>query len=165
MTHSIVQPPALPQPGIRTGGFFELWHVVDSAEIDSQNHVHNLRYLQWSLWATGKHTSALGHDADGELACGYGFVVREHDATYRQAALADDRVCLRTWIDSMDAHSAWRTTYITRPADQTWLVRVRTRWVYADLENHRLAMIPQRLRDAAPVLPSPPPMPWQDDAT
>ena len=68
--------------------FFDYPHTVDPDEIDAQEHVHNLRYLQWTLWAAGDHSAAMGWDSRGALERGLGWVVRAHDITYRAAALA-----------------------------------------------------------------------------
>jgi acyl-CoA thioester hydrolase len=140
--------------------FFDYQHDVSAEEIDSQNHVHNLRYLQWSLWAAGGHTNALGHDADDELRRGYGFVVREHAVVYRKAALLGDKIIARTWLTEIDDHSAWRQTWICRPADRTTLAKVKTRWVYCDLANHRVWQIPTPVRQRVTILETPPALPW-----
>jgi acyl-CoA thioester hydrolase len=140
--------------------FFDYLHQVSAEEIDSQNHVHNLRYLQWSLWAAGGHTKALGHDAEAELGRGYGFVVREHTIVYRKAALLGDSIIARTWLTEIDSHSAWRQTWICRPSDCAILAKVKTRWVYSDLNHHRIWEIPAQVRDRVTILESPPAMPW-----
>lgn len=140
--------------------FYDHPHTVATEEIDDQDHVHNLRYLQWSLWAAGAHTRALGHDAKGELARGYGFVVREHSIVYRKAALAGDVLIARTWIEELDTHSSRRQTWICRPKDRSVLAKIKTRWVYADLREHRLATIPSIVRDRVTVLSGSPGLPW-----
>ena len=137
-------------------------HTVAADEIDAQQHVHNLRYLQWSLWAAGGHTRALGLDTAAELSRGFGFVVREHAAVYRAAALAGDSIVVRTWISQLDKFSSWRKSVVCRLSDQRVLTKIDTRWVYADLRNHKVAAIPESIRDAAVILDSPPPMPWDD---
>ena len=142
--------------------FFDHPHVVTADEIDAQQHVHNLRYLQWSLWAAGAHTRSMGLDTAAELERGFGFVVREHSAVYRAAALAGQAIVARTWISQIDRFSSWRKTNICRPCDQKVLTKVETRWVYADLRNHKVAEIPAAIRDAAKILETPPPMPWDE---
>ena len=52
--------------------YFDLEHCVADEEIDAQQHVHNLRYLQWTLWAAG-HTRAGGWDAKAALEEGFGW--------------------------------------------------------------------------------------------
>ena len=67
--------------------FFDYSHVVAPDEIDAQGHVHNLRYLQWTLWAAGSHSRAGGWDSKKALEQKLGWVVRNHDITYRAAAM------------------------------------------------------------------------------
>ena len=81
--------------------YFDLPHTVSEDEIDAQMHVHNLRYLQWTLWAAGKHTKAIGWDSAAGLARGVGWVVREHKIQYRLAALAGDELVIRTWVHDL----------------------------------------------------------------
>ena len=140
--------------------YFDRPHVVTVDEIDGQGHVHNLRYLQWSLWAAGGHTAELGLDAAGESERGFGFVVRRHEVEYRRAAFLGDSIVVRTWISQIDSHSSWRRSVIVRPKHRDVLARVDTRWVYVDLKRHRLAEIPPVVADAAVVLNDPPSMPW-----
>ena len=109
-----------------------------------------------------KHTAALGHDAAGQLERGFGFVVREHHVTYRYAALGDDDLIARTWIDSLDEHSSYRRCDIYRPSSRHRLATVRTRWVYIDLREHRLTRIPDTMRSRASVLSAAPSPPWSE---
>lgn len=53
--------------------FFDLHHTVADDEIDAQQHVHNLRYLQWTLWAARDHSAAEGWDAAAALKDGLGW--------------------------------------------------------------------------------------------
>ena len=84
------------QEAATENAFFDFLHTVLEDEIDAQMHVHNLRYLQWTLWAAGKHTKAIGWDAGAALQRGVGWVVREHRIQYRLAAVAGDQLVVRT---------------------------------------------------------------------
>lgn len=142
--------------------FFDLYHTVADDEIDAQQHVHNLRYLQWTLWAARDHSAAEGWDAAAALKDGLGWVVRGHDITYRAAALAGDELIIRTWIPSWNRYSCQRHYLVTRPADQTVLAKVQTRWVFVDLNRHRAIEIPPAAVAAIRVCETPPPAPWAD---
>jgi acyl-CoA thioester hydrolase len=140
---------------------FDLTHQVDAEEIDGQGHVHNLRYLAWSLRAAGRHSAALGWDADHMLSqFGCGWVVRSHEIVYRLAALRDDQIVVRTWIADVVRHAATRKTLICRPADKKILARVTTRWVMVDLRVRKAIEIPADIRSRIEVLTDPPSPPW-----
>ena len=141
--------------------FFDFHHTVAADEIDAQGHVHNLRYLQWTLWAAGAHSKAGGWDADAALRQGFGWVVRGHDATYRAAAMAEDRVTVRTWVNEIAKFSSRRKYLVCRPADQTILARVETRWVYVDLSVRKVVAIPPQIASQLCVCPQPPAPPWE----
>ncbi|GAA5510108.1 acyl-CoA thioesterase [Novipirellula caenicola] len=139
--------------------YFDVAHAVLPDEIDSQNHVHNLRYVQWTLWAASKHSAANGWDAKAAAAEGLGWVVRKHDITYRAAALAGDELVIRTWISEIDRYASTRKYLICRPADRCVLARAETRWVYVDLRVHKVVAIPDQVREKMQISQTPP-MPW-----
>ena len=142
--------------------FFDSFHTVQADEIDAQQHVHNLRYLQWSLWAAHRHTESLGWDRQQALQQGVGWVVREHNIQYRAAAFADDEIVIRTWVHDMQRFASRRKYWICRPADQALLAKVETRWVFVDLTQHKILPIPSEAKENLVVLPEPPPLPWVD---
>lgn len=141
--------------------YFDLRHTVSPDEIDAQGHVHNLRYLQWTLWAAGKHSAALGWDADAALREGMGWVVRNHDVTYRAAAMEGDDLVIRTWVSEIARFASRRRYTICRPHDQTLLARVETRWVYVDLNQHRVVAIPTSVASQIEVCDPAPCLPWE----
>ncbi|MGB7325067.1 MAG: thioesterase family protein [Rubripirellula sp.] len=141
--------------------FYDYCHTVTAEEIDAQAHVHNLRYLQWSLWAASAHTAAIGFDSKSALAAGFGWVVRHHDVTYKAAAVAGDEVVVRTWVSQIDRISSWRQYAITRPADRKILARVSTRWVYVDLRIHKVVAIPAEATEHMEICEKSPGMPWE----
>jgi acyl-CoA thioester hydrolase len=143
------------------GEFFDFPHTVGDDEIDAQGHVHNLRYLQWTLWAAAAHTRAAGWDSAAELDRGFGWVVRSHDATYRAAAMAGDPIVVRTWVSEIARFASRRKYLVCRPADQTVLARVETRWVYVDLAVRRVVAIPEEAAAGLVLCEPAPRLPWE----
>lgn len=145
-------------------GWFDFRHIVQKEEVDAQQHVHNLRYLQWTLWAARDHNAATGWDAARALAQAMGWVVRDHEITYRVAAIAGQEIVIRTWVSDVSRYASVRKCLICRPEDEKVLCRVSTRWVFIDLKKHRALEIPAAAIEGHTVLADPPPLPW-DDAT
>lgn len=141
--------------------YFDFTHTVQPDEIDAQGHVHNLRYLQWTLWAAGAHTRSRGWDAQQALRDGFGWVVRSHDATYRAAAMAGDYVTVRTWVSEIAKFASRRKYLVCRPEDRTVLARVETRWVYVDLSVRKVVPIPDSVASRLTLCPHTPPLPWE----
>ncbi len=141
--------------------FFDLCHRVEDDEIDGQGHVHNLRYLQWTLWAARDHAAACGWDSPRALQQDHiGWVVRDHQITYRASALAGDEVVVRTWVEELGRFSSTRKYAVCRPADRTVLARVATRWVFVDLSRRKAIPIPQAA-SAGLVVAASVPLPWE----
>jgi acyl-CoA thioester hydrolase len=141
--------------------YFDIHHTVTSDEIDAQGHVHNLRYLQWTLWAAGRHSKAVGWDESAALQDGFGWVVRNHDVTYRAAALEGDDITVRTWLSDIQRFASRRKYLICRPRDRAILARVETRWVYVDLRQRRVVAIPEDVSSQISVCRPAPAPPWE----
>ncbi len=141
--------------------FFDLHYTVADSEIDAQQHVHNLRYLQWTLWAARDHSAACGWDSAAELSRGVGWVVRSHEITYRAAALAADEIVIRTWISELGRVASRRKFVICRPIDRTVLARGETRWALVDLTVRKAIVIPDDVTRKMKVLQNAPPLPWE----
>ena len=141
--------------------FFDFQHVVAEDEIDAQGHVHNLRYLQWTLWAAGEHSKASGWDSRAALKQQLGWVVRSHDVTYRAAALLGDQITIRTWVADLAKFASRREYAVCRASDRTVLARVVTRWVYVDLSKRKVVAIPETIKDQLWVCDPSPPLPWE----
>ncbi|WP_145172116.1 acyl-CoA thioesterase [Rubripirellula lacrimiformis] len=141
--------------------FYDLLHTVPAEEIDAQGHVHNLRYLQWTLWAARDHTKAIGFDSKTALDDGFGWVVRDHNVTYKAAAMAGDQLVIRTWVSEIDRISSRRKYVIARPADRRVLARVETRWVFVDLRVHKVVRIPDEATRGMTLCPTSPGLPWE----
>lgn len=145
-------------------GVYQYSHRVTADEIDQQQHVHNLRYLQWTLSAAHAHSATTGWDSAAMLQQGIGWVVRSHDITYRAAALADDALIIQTWVSELGAMALRRRFVICRPADRKVLARGQTRWVLADLRVRRAIEVPADVAASVEVLPTAPPLPWDQPA-
>jgi acyl-CoA thioester hydrolase len=138
-------------------------HRVTPDEIDQQQHVHNLRYLQWTLWAAHAHSAAGGWDSEAALTRGIGWVVRSHEITYRAAAMAGDEVIVQTWISEVTPVAVRRRYVICRPVDRQILAKIETRWVLVDLRVHKALKLPDEEAAKIAVVPTPPPLPWNTD--
>jgi len=140
--------------------WFDFHHTVAPDEVDAQKHVHNLRYLQWTLWAARDHNAAIGWDAQAALEAGFGWVVRDHEISYRVAAVGGDGILVRTWVSQVNRYACVRKSMIYRPRDQCLLSKVSTRWVYIDLKRHRALQVPDLAIERYQVREKTPPPPW-----
>ena len=155
---------------ILESGDFVMWeslainlHLVEhhGGELAPRTDAGKAGALQWTLWAAGAHSKAAGWDREAAAAESLGWVVRSHDVTYRAAAKAGDEIVVRTWVSDIDRFASRRKYLVCRPADQTLLTRVQTRWVYVDLSRHSVVPIPEQVRSTIKVIETTPPLPWE----
>ena len=126
---------------------FVFEHDVRDDEIDALGHVNNLAYLKWMISAAVAHSAACGWTTERYLASGGGWVVRSHKIEYFNAALAGDRIAVRTWVDSFKKVSSLRRYRIVRDADQTLLAEAETNWAFIGFEHRVPRRIPQEIVD------------------
>src|SRR4051812_16108015 len=77
-------------------GVFTLEIPVQQNDIDEQNHVNNVVYVQWVQDVAYAHWKTLGSE---ELLSKYNWVVLRHEIDYHSPALPGDVVIASTWID------------------------------------------------------------------
>jgi acyl-CoA thioester hydrolase len=135
---------------------------AEAADIDDLDHVSNLVYVRWVQQVAEAHSTAVGYDFEAYRRLGAVFVVRRHEIDYLRSAVLNDRVGLRTWVDSWKAASSVRMTSIVRlggPGDapgenETELARARTTWALVSMDSGRPVRIPPEVSDrfVRPVL-------------
>ncbi len=126
--------------------------IVTQADIDSQGHVNNLRYLQWMQDAAVAHTTAQGWPMQRYADAGLGWVVRSHAITYKRPAFLGETITVCTWISGFSQRSSPRRYLFWRAADKKVLAEAETLWVFVDLASGRPAKVPEELRAAFEVV-------------
>ena len=122
-------------------------HDVRDDEIDALGHVNNLAYLKWMQSAAVAHSAACGWTTERYLKTGGGWVVRSHRIEYFVAALAGDRIRVRTWIAGFRKVTSLRCYQIRRAADDTLLAEAETNWAFIGFEHRVPRRIPQEVID------------------
>ncbi len=126
---------------------FVFEHQVHDDEIDALGHVNNLAYLKWMISAAVAHSAACGWTTERYLESGGGWVVRSHKIEYFNAALANDRITVRTWIAGFKKVTSLRRYRIVRDSDQTLLAEAETNWAFIGFEHRVPRRIPQEVID------------------
>lgn len=114
--------------------------TVQASDIDVQQRVGNLRYLEWLQ-------DMARYDRRGQ-----GWVVRRHTITYRRPALLGDHLVMGTWVASFAHGQCERRTLFWRPFDRTVLADAATCRVYIDMRSWRPIRVPAALRQAFVVV-------------
>lgn len=136
----------------RSLAVFEQRRTVVSADIDDNNHVNNLRYLEWILAAAIGHSEAVGWPRERYVQLGATWIVRSHNIEYLRPAFAGDEVTVRTWVAQISKVSSRRKSQVLGHSGAV-LVRAETLWVFVSRRAHALDRVPPELAAAFPVVP------------
>ncbi|MEJ1239847.1 thioesterase family protein [Chryseolinea sp. T2] len=128
---------------------YEHYITVQHSDIDAMNHVNNVVYVQWVQDAASAHWNAL---APPEVKGKYNWVVLRHEIDYRNAAVLNDRLVARTWVQDYEGVRSTRIVKIFREQDNKVLVEARTIWCLLSAANNR----PTRVGDDIKNIFSPP---------
>ncbi|CAN5138291.1 thioesterase family protein [soil metagenome] len=115
-------------------GVFTLDIAVKQSDIDEQNHVNNVMYVQWIQDVAYAHWRTLGSE---ELLGKYNWVVLRHEIDYHSPALAGDTVIASTWIDVPEGPRQRRYVSIRRSGDDRVLTSATTTWCLLDALSGR----------------------------
>jgi len=123
---------------------FALELTVAEEDIDAQEHVSNVRVLEWMNRAAIAHSDALGFDVARYREVGGMFVVRRHEIDYLAPSYLGERLVAYTWPAALSRASAERRHEVRRVADGAVIARGWNLWAYVDVASGR----PRRI-DAA----------------
>lgn len=126
--------------------------TVAAADIDIQQHVNNVSYVQWMQDLAVGHSSALGWDLARYERIGQTWVVRSHQVVYRRPALLGESITALTWVASVGRRQSLRRYRFCRSSDGAVLVEAETVWVYVDGKTGRPVSIPENVRADFPVV-------------
>lgn len=131
----------------RESAIFVFEHRVRDDEIDALGHVNNLAYLKWMQSAAVAHSTACGWTTQRYLESGAGWVVRSHKIEYRNSALAEDRIAVRTWVVAFKKVTSLRRYQIVRCSDEAILAEAETNWAFIGFEHRVPRRISQEIID------------------
>ncbi len=118
---------------------------VTKQDLDHNQHVNNVVYLQWMQDAAENHAQDAGILTLAENDQGTWFV-REHNILYKLPAMPGDEILIETWIENIKGFQSLRKYQIYRAADRTLLASAHTNWVYVDVISGRPKKIPPEFK-------------------
>ena len=128
-------------------------HVVRvvEADLDEQDHVNNVVYVQWVQDAATAHWVAL---TTPEERSEVGWVLLRHELDYRAPARLGDEVVVRTRVGLLERITFERITEIRRAADGRVLASSRTLWCPVDPRTGRPRRVSAALRATFSIGPA-----------
>lgn len=128
--------------------------TVSTDDIDQLGHANNVTYLRWLETAAWAHSKAVGLDFGAYERLGVACVARRHEIDYLGPAFEGEHLAVATWVTENDGRlSLWRAYQIVRVADGKTLMRARTHWVCARLDNGRPCRMPEEFKTGYAVTP------------
>ena len=107
---------------------------VEARDLDEQQHVNNVVYVQWVQDIAHAHWQALASPAIREAL---GWVARRHEIDYLAAAVLGDEIEVHTRVGHAEGLTFERLTEIRRARDGAILARSRTLWIPIDPRTGR----------------------------
>jgi acyl-CoA thioester hydrolase len=128
--------------------------TVSGDDVDRLEHVNNVTYLRWLEDVAWAHSESVGLDFPACQRLGVACVARRHELDYLGPAFQGERLAVATWVAENDGRlSLWRRYQIIRLADAKTLLRARTHWVCARLDNGKPCRMPEEFKTGYAVTP------------
>ena len=110
---------------------------VNKDAIDPNNHVSNVKYIEWMQDTAIAHSNELGYSYDRFKELGTVWLVKSHQIDYMRPILLNDEIEITTWISEIVKSKFTREYSFKRKGDKKVLAKAKTDWVYFDIEANR----------------------------
>ena len=117
--------------------------LVSKNDLDDLNHVNNVVYIQWIQKIAKEHWEKL---ASNKILDNYYWVLLEHQIKYLYPALLDDKIRIKTYIDSTEEIKSSRIVEIYNNDTNRLLVNSRTIWCLINSKTNKPVRIPDEIR-------------------
>lgn len=104
---------------------FEFTKKVADDDLDALNHVNNVRYVQWVQDIAEKHWTARTSET---ILNNYFWVMLSHHIQYKQPALLDDMVMIKTYVIKSEGVTSTRVVEFFK--GETLLAKSETQWCF-----------------------------------
>ncbi len=111
--------------------------IVQSSDIDENEHANNLCYLRWMNEAAVAHSAANGWTSKRYLELGETWFARRHTIEYLAPAAEGDELVVKTWIFDWKSIRSTRRYRFIRPSDGGVVATAETLWAFVNLATGR----------------------------
>ncbi|MBT8186295.1 MAG: acyl-CoA thioesterase [Croceitalea sp.] len=116
---------------------------VSESDLDELQHVNNIKYLGWIQDIAKAHWQTVTQDA---YANEHVWVVRNHNITYHRAAVLNDVVELKTYIESSIGAISTRIVELKDHKSGHLFVTSKTEWCLLNTHNMKPTRIPDHIK-------------------
>ncbi|WP_276167086.1 acyl-CoA thioesterase [Zobellia alginiliquefaciens] len=118
--------------------------TVQKDDLDDLDHVNNVRYVQWMQDISKEHWVTV---APEEMRNGIIWVVMTHHITYKSAAVLDDVIEMRTYIQKSRGAVSVRIVEMHNKKTKELLVKSSTEWCLLNAHTLKPTRISQEIKD------------------
>ncbi|MFN2260923.1 MAG: acyl-CoA thioesterase [Psychroflexus sp.] len=118
---------------------------VIASDLDAQNHVNNLRYMEWVLEISEAHWVAK---TSKETLSKYAWFVLTHYIEYKKQAFLGEELILKTWIKDYSNVKSKRCVEIIRESDNQLIVSAESNWCFINQNTRKPTAIPKNIVQA-----------------
>ena len=115
---------------------------VRKEHLDNQEHVNNVRYVQWIQDVAEEHWKLRANEEHVEK---YAWVVIRHEIDYKKEAKQNDLLKLETFIGKTSTFKSIRHVIIINAETEAKIVSAQTTWCLLDAKKRKPVPIPEEL--------------------
>lgn len=125
--------------------------TVTEQHLDENNHVNNVKYVEWMQDVAVGHTNAMGWTSQRYHALGCSWFARSHYINYRRQANLGDHITIKTWIEDLKRASSVRKYTFENQHDEI-IADAETHWAFVNIVTGRpMAVLDEVRTDFAKI--------------
>ncbi|MCL6265707.1 acyl-CoA thioesterase [Flagellimonas myxillae] len=117
--------------------------TVQDDDLDDNQHVNNVRYVEWVQEISKNHWEAATQATERENMI---WVVKNHNITYERSALLGDQLEVKTYIKETKGPLSIRVVEISNNKTDQLLVKAITQWCLLDATTLRPKRVPEAIQ-------------------
>ncbi|MBK2126160.1 acyl-CoA thioesterase [Fangia hongkongensis] len=121
--------------------------TVQKEDIDANQHVNNIVYLQWMQAIAIEHSNQCGWDTKRYFEHQVTWVAKTHFINYRAPAYLNDQITMSTWVSKIKRCSCVRQ-YAFYNSQKQLITEAETLWVFINTQSQRTTPILKEVLDA-----------------
>ncbi|TMU56777.1 acyl-CoA thioesterase [Flagellimonas algicola] len=117
--------------------------TVQEQDLDDNQHVNNVRYVEWVQNISKKHWEAA---TNPDIRKNMIWVVKNHNISYQRSALLGDELLLKTHIQKTQGPLSIRVVEIHHNKTGQLIVKAITEWCLLDAISLRPKRVPEAIQ-------------------
>lgn len=123
---------------------YEKLITVSNSDLDSLNHVNNVRYVQWVNDIAKEHWQ---QNASQNALENYFWVMINHSIEYKSSAYLNDVIRLKTFVIKSEGVTSTRVVEMYNEKNEKLIARSETNWCFMNSQTKKPTRITQEIID------------------